>query len=152
MNCMEQRKIIMCRGIQSSGKSTWARNWALEDPEHRIRYNNDDIRNMLGQYWIPSREDIVASAKSSILSTAMTNGYDIVIDNMNLNVRDHDNIMVMIANYEMVWHKYHYVIEFQDFPTPVEECIRRDSLRPNPIGEEVIRNTYNKYKEYYEWL
>ena len=73
---METRKIIMCRGIQSSGKSTWARNWALEDPEHRIRYNNDDIRNMLGQYWVPSREDIVASAKSSILSTAMTNGYD----------------------------------------------------------------------------
>ena len=72
----------MCRGIQGSGKSTWARNWALEDPEHRIRYNNDDIRNMLGQYWVPSREDIVASAKNSILSTAMTNGYDIVIDTM----------------------------------------------------------------------
>ena len=50
MNCMEQRKIIMCRGIQGSGKFTWARNWALEDPEHRIRYNNDEIRNMLGQY------------------------------------------------------------------------------------------------------
>lgn len=32
---METRKIIMCRGIQGSGKSTWARNWALEDSEHR---------------------------------------------------------------------------------------------------------------------
>lgn len=28
----------------------------------------------------------------------------------------------------------------------LEECIHRDSLRENPIGEEVIRNTYNKYK------
>lgn len=142
----------MCRGIQGSGKSTWAKNWALEDPEHRIRYNNDDIRNMLGMYWVPSREDVVASAKNSILGTAMVNGYDIVIDNMNLNVRDYENMRIMIANYERVWHQYKYTIEFQDFPTPVEECIRRDSLRPNPIGEEVIRNTYNKYKEYYEWL
>ena len=27
-------KIILCRGIQGSGKSTWARKWVLEDPEH----------------------------------------------------------------------------------------------------------------------
>ena len=43
-------KIILCRGIQGSGKSTWAKQWALEDPEHRVRFNNDDIRNMLGKY------------------------------------------------------------------------------------------------------
>ncbi len=50
-------KIILCRGIQGSGKTTWAKQWALEDPEHRVRFNNDDIRNMLGKYWVPSRED-----------------------------------------------------------------------------------------------
>lgn len=149
---MEQRKIIMCRGIQGSGKSTWAKNWVLEDPEHRIRYNNDDIRNMLGKYWVPSREDVVTSAKSSILNTAMINGYDIVIDNMNLNIKEHENMRIMIANYERSWHQYKYTIEFQDFPISIEECIKRDSLRPNPIGEKVIRNTYNKYKKFYSWL
>ena len=41
-------KIILCRGIQGSGKTTWAKSWVLEDPKHRIRFNNDDIRNMLG--------------------------------------------------------------------------------------------------------
>lgn len=149
---METRKIIMCRGIQGSGKTTWSKNWTLEDPEHRIRYNNDDIRNMLGKYWVPSREDVVASARKSILNTAMSNGYDIVIDNMNLNIRDYEDMKIIIANYERGWHSYEYTIEFQDFPTPLEECIRRDGLRPNPIGEEVIRNTYNKYKKCYEWL
>lgn len=43
-------KIIICRGIPASGKSTWAKQWVLEDPEHRIRINQDDIRNMLGKY------------------------------------------------------------------------------------------------------
>lgn len=43
-------KVILCRGIQGSGKTTWAKQWALEDPEHRVRFNNDDVRNMLGKY------------------------------------------------------------------------------------------------------
>ena len=78
-------KIILCRGIQGSGKSTWARKWVLEDPEHRVRFNNDDIRK-------------------------------------------------------------HYIIEYKDFFTPLEVCIERDSKRENPIGEEVIRATHEKYK------
>lgn len=45
---MKERKLIICRGIQGSGKSTWAKQWCHEDPEHRVRFNNDDVRNMLG--------------------------------------------------------------------------------------------------------
>lgn len=44
-------KIILTVGIPASGKSTWAKQWVLEDPEHRIRFNQDDIRNMFGKYW-----------------------------------------------------------------------------------------------------
>ena len=48
-------KIILTRGIQGSGKSTWAKKWVEEDPEHRVRWNNDDFRKRLGPYWIPER-------------------------------------------------------------------------------------------------
>ena len=34
--------------------------------------------------------------------------------------------------------------------TPLQDCIERDSKRPNPIGEEVIRKTYEKYKNILE--
>lgn len=30
---------------------------------------------------------------------------------------------------------------------PLQDCIERDSKRPNPIGEEAIRKTYEKYKD-----
>lgn len=50
-------KIILCRGIQGSGKTTWARKWVLEDPEHRVRFNNDEVRNMLGKYRDSKREN-----------------------------------------------------------------------------------------------
>lgn len=30
----------------------------------------------------------------------------------------------------------------------VDECIRRDAMRPNPIGEKVIRQTWKRYKDF----
>lgn len=142
-------KIILCRGIQGSGKTTWAKQWALEDPEHRVRFNNDDIRNMLGKYWVPSREGLVKDLKGLFLQEAMAYGFDIVIDNMNLNPRK-------LEYYERVLNDWNravrpkYELEFKDFFIPLQDCIERDSKRPNPIGEEVIKATYEKYKSILE--
>ena len=43
-----------------------------------------------------------------------------------------------------------YELEIKDFFIPLQDCIERDSKRPNPIGEEVIRKTYNRYKDIIE--
>lgn len=152
-------KIILCRGIQGSGKTTWAKQWVLEDPEHRVRFNNDDIRNMLGKYWVPSREQLVLELKKQFIMSSMLTGYDIVIDNMNLNpkevefyktrIEEHNRIMKKLDEETKLSFKddTKYKLEFKDFFTPLQECIDRDSKRPNPIGEEVIRKTYEKYKD-----
>ena len=149
------RKIILCRGIQGSGKSTFARNWTLEDPEHRVRFNNDDIRNMLGKYWVPSREKIVSALKKEFLYSAMTHGYDIIVDNMNLNPKEVEYFQALVDR----WNnpngvlsgvvKVIYEVEFKNFKTPLKVCIERDSKRENPIGKETITSTYNKYKDFY---
>ena len=146
-------KIILCRGIQGSGKTTWAKQCVLEDPEHRVRFNNDDIRNMLGKYWVPSREDLVKSLRSVFLLNSMSYGFDIVIDNMNLNPKELEYYNIVLGDWnnlkgaalDVVRPKYS--LEFKDFFTPLQDCIERDSKRPNPIGEEVIRKTYEKYKD-----
>ena len=146
-------KIILCRGIPGSGKTTWAKQWALEDPEHRVRFNNDDIRNMLGKYWVPSREDLVKRLRSVFLLNSMSYGFDIVIDNMNLNPKEleyYNRVLDGWNNPEWVTPdvvKPKYSLEFKDFFIPLQECIERDSKRPNPIGEEVIRKTYERYKD-----
>lgn len=149
---MRKRKVIICRGIQGSGKSSWARKWVEEDPKTRIRYNNDDIRNMLGPYWIPERESLVSEIKASILREAMLSGYNIVIDNMNLNPKEIDWINTLIATQNDDWREdktdFFYETEFKNFFIPVEECIRRDKLRRNPIGEKVIRDTWRKYRNF----
>lgn len=137
-------KIILCRGIQGSGKTTWAKQWVLEDPEHRVRFNNDDIRNMLGKYWVPSREHLVSDIKKDFMVSAMEFGYDIVVDNMNFNPKEieyYENLVDSTLGYMNC-----YSLEYKDFFIPLEVCIERDSKRENPIGEEVIRKTYERYK------
>lgn len=145
---METRKLILTRGIQGSGKSTWAKAWVAEDPGHRIRINNDDIRNMLGPYWIPVREDLVASIKTNTAKCAMDEGFSIVVDNMNLNPKE-------VRYWEQFIHinnsdpdSYQYEIEFKDFFISLDECIRRDASRTNPIGAKVIKDTWNRYKHF----
>ena len=141
-------KLILTRGIQGSGKTTWARQWVEEDPENRVRINNDDIRNMLGKYWVTSRENLVSSIKKNMAEEAINRGYDIVVDNMNLNPKEilFWKDMVKMANMDP--DGYQYEIEFKDFFIPLEECIRRDAMRHNPIGEKVIRETWKRYKHF----
>lgn len=140
-------KIILCRGIQGSGKTTWAKQWVLEDPEHRVRFNNDDIRNMLGKYWVPSREGLVSGMKNGFLIRATNFGYDIVIDNMNLNSNEVAFYKEFVDSYNKGKHGIQYDLEIKNFFIPLQDCIERDSKRPNPIGEKVIRETYEKYKD-----
>ena len=145
-------KIILCRGIQGSGKTTWAKKWAEEDSEHRVRWSDDDFRRMLGKYWVPKREVIISSTELHFINAAMYRGYDIVIDNMNLNPKYYEFIKKMIEDFNyMVTDSEQYILEFKDFfDVSLEECIERDSKRPNPIGEEVIKTTYEKYKSILE--
>ena len=102
-------KLIITRGLPASGKSTWAKQWVLEDPEHRVRINQDDIRLMLGKYWVPKREPLVQHIQEEALIEALLKGYDIVIDNTNLNKKVLDNYRALV-----IAHGNH-AIEFKDF-------------------------------------
>ena len=107
---------------------------------------------MLGKYWVPKREVIVSSTELHFIDAAMYRGYDIVIDNMNLNPKYYEFIKKIIEDFNcMVTESEQYILEFKDFfDVSFEECIERDSKRPNSVGEEVIKVTYEKYKSILE--
>ena len=146
MSEMTVHKIIICQGIQGSGKSTWARKWAQEDPSHRVRWNNDDMRLLMGQYWVPSREPLLSKIRALFMNTTMDYGFDIVIDDMNLNPRTTEYYEVLVENYNNI-HEDKYTIEYRLFNTPLNVCIERDAKRENPIGAKVITDTYTKYEK-----
>ena len=146
MKEMTMNKTIICQGIQGSGKSTWARNWVQEDPLHRVRWNNDDMRILMGQYWVPSREPLLSRIRALFLNAAMDYGFNIVIDDMNLNPRTTEYYEVLVENYNNI-HEDKYTIEYRLFNTPLNVCIERDAKRENPIGAKVLTDTYTKYEK-----
>lgn len=151
---MEIRKIILTRGIPGSGKSTWARAWVEESPETRIRINYDDLRNMMGPYWVPSREPMLDHIIWPAINAAAYNdlSYDMVIDNMNLNPKVWKKFEDWVETFNkssfVTEHDVQYVLEFKDFFIPVEECIKRDAMRPKPIGEKTIKDIWRKYRHF----
>ena len=137
-------KLIITRGLPASGKSTWAKQWVLEDPEHRVRINQDDIRLMLGKYWVPSREKLVQEIQFDAIVEALSKEFDVVIDNTNLNKKVLDGFDRLIKTFE------NYEIEYKDFfDTPLSVCIERDKNRDLQVTEKVIRSFYNNYKDKY---
>lgn len=133
-------KIILTQGIQGSGKTTWAKAWVAEDPEHRIRINNDDITSMWGQpFGTPGLYERLRMFRQLMITRAIQDNLDIVVDNMNLSASSLKEVQEIVKNFD-------YIIEYKDFTkVPLEVCIERDSKRHNPIGEKIIRETYNKY-------
>lgn len=144
-------KVIICQGLPASGKSTWAKKWVSEDSARRVRFNRDDVRNMLGAYWVPRREDLINSIYDSFMNEAMLAGYDIVLDNMNLNDKTIKEIQRYVEEFNG-WIKLspldiHYDIEFKKFlDVPLETLLERDSKREHPIGAKAIRDLYTKYR------
>ena len=146
-------EILICRGIQGSGKSTFAKDWVAKDSVNRIRLNRDDIRNSFGPYWVPSRELLITRVMNDALKQAIDLGYSVVIDNMNLDKKYFNQLKNTIGEYinpKFLYQSDPITVSIIDFKTPLEECIKRDSLREHPIGEKVIRDTYKKYINFYK--
>lgn len=142
-------RLIICRGLPASGKTTWAKEWVMEDPEHRVRINLDDIRSMLGKYWVPAREPVVSAIQQEAILAAMNFGVDIVIDNTNLNRK-------VVDAYVKVAKKFKYTVEYKDFfNVPLVECINRNVNRNASIpkdvqiSNDVIFSMHELYKDIY---
>ena len=69
---------------------------------------------------------------------ALELGYNVIIDATNLNKK-------VILFWETLAWSYKAEVEFKMFDIELEEAIRRDSLRPNPVEAMVITRFYNDY-------
>jgi tRNA uridine 5-carbamoylmethylation protein Kti12 len=140
---MNKQQLIICKGLPASGKSTFSKAWVEQDSKNRIRVCRDDIRRMLGPYWIPTREDLVTTIEREIIEDALIQEYSVIVDATNFRCDGIKNIALdlNLANFDIE-------IKYEDFTNvSLEECIKRDSLRIGEecVGKDVIINMYNKY-------
>lgn len=128
-------KVIVTRGIQGSGKSTWAKNWVKENPEKRVRINLDSLRDMCGVYWVPSREDYTGKIFEFAVKEALRGGYDIVIDNMNMSTRALNQIKQLTGD-----------VEYIEFFIPLEKCLENNRGRDLILPDKVLQDTWERNK------
>jgi len=134
-------KMILTRGIPASGKSTWAKQWVLVDPDNRARVNRDDLRFALfvKPAYNSEQEILITKIEKDAANKLLKAGKDVVIDATNLR-----------PQYIREWRKLaldnQAEFEIVDFKIDLKEAIERDRLREDrSVGEDVIRNMWNKY-------
>jgi len=133
-------KLIILQGPPASGKTTWARSFALSD-KGTVIVSRDDIRHGLGgDYWQPGREGIINQMEDAIMRLAFGNKLDIINDGLNLSP---DRIKHLKALAE----EADAIVEFKEFYCDFWTAVDRDSKpdRPHHIGEGEIRKFYQRY-------
>jgi predicted kinase len=136
-------ELIICRGLQGSGKTTWARNWVALDRANRVRVNRDDLRQMVdkGVYEHGVTEGRIIAARDALITTWLMRGLSVVSDDTNLAARQVKDLAKLAHYRAYPWN----VRDFTD--VPVEVCIERDMSRGAMayVGKTVIMNTYERY-------
>lgn len=129
-------KLLCLRGLPASGKTTYARKLANKG---WVRVNKDDLRAMLhNSHFSKNNEAFILSLRDEIIIRGLVSGKNVVVDDTNLDYKHVDQFKSIASEFLADYEE-----EF--FDTPVEECIRRNSLREKPVPENVIWDMYHRY-------
>lgn len=145
---MKKQKVLFLKGLPASGKSTYARG-LVQDPNWK-RVNKDDLRAMIDDgKWSRKNEKFIKDVRDETILSALDAGYNVVVDDTNLEGDHIEHITRLVDESFSLVKSSNIEFETKFFDTPVSECIRRDSLRENPVGKKVIRRMYDKVKDLY---
>lgn len=133
------KQVIILKGLQGSGKSTWAREQLATYPGRSKRISKDDLRAMLDDgKWSQANEQFILQVRDTLVLAALDAGYHVLVDDTNLHEKHEQAIRKLV--------KGRADVVIQDFTdVPLEVCIERDLRRPNSVGERVIRETYQHF-------
>jgi predicted kinase len=131
----------MMKGLPASGKTTAAKKMVEDAPVNSWkRVNKDDLRAMLDcGRWSKGAESIVKEVRDFIVGKALSEGKNVVVDDTNLHPMHEKRLREIAAEHDATFH----IKDLTD--VPVQECIKRDKMRPGSVGEEVIRRMYKEF-------
>lgn len=132
---MSNARIILTRGIQGSGKTTWAKDFVKRNPDS-VRINRDDIRQQLyGELWGGNiDEDLVTEVETSMARAALRAGMQVVVDATHLYQR-----------FVNRWQRLGYPVKVVEFAAPLITLIENNSNREKQVPNMVIRKNFEKF-------
>lgn len=93
---------------------------------------------MCGQYWVPSRENLINIYERAMVEEALANDYNVVIDATNLNPKTQ-------AKWKSIAQAFGATLKYKEFIIPYKEAVKRDNNRELKVGEDTIRHFYRRY-------
>ena len=125
---MTDQKIILTRGLQASGKTTWAKDIVRFDPSY-ARVNRDEIRLMLNATAFGGTidEDLVTRVETQAVLGILKSGRTPIVDATHLYQR-HINR----------WQRLGYPIEIVEFAATLDVLLKRNEERGTTVPPEVI--------------
>jgi predicted kinase len=129
--------VHVMRGLPASGKSTLARQMMAAAEGRMRRVSLDELRRMMddndGSKRLGRRhEETVLAVQDAVVLAAVEGGFDVVVDNTHLVSRIPKRLKNLLGG--RATFEVHDLTDID-----VEECVKRDAQRPNPVGEEHIR-------------
>jgi tRNA uridine 5-carbamoylmethylation protein Kti12 len=134
---MTRPTLTITRGLPGSGKTTWSR----QQPGFRV--SRDDLRSMLRPAWphghVP-HERLCTVVQFAQIKALLQRRFDVICDDTNL----HDQHVADLMALAFTCHAWTVIRDFTD--VPVDECVARDASRPEPVGEDKIRQMWADYQ------
>ena len=140
------RTLLLLRGAQASGKSTWVTENNLEP----YTLNADNIRLNIANPVLLENGSIEISQKYNKLTWELLYQYlEMRMQNGDFTIIDatHSDIKLM-NKYRDLANIYKYTIYYLEFDTPLEECLKRNRERIGYkyVPEKVIEKTWEAIK------
>ena len=140
------RTLLLLRGTQASGKSTWVTENNLEP----YTLSADKIRLNIANPILNEDGSIEISQKYNKLTWELLYKYlEMRMENGDFTIIDatHSDIKLM-NKYRDLANTYKYTIYYLEFDTPLEECLKRNKERVGYkyVPEKVIERTWEAIK------
>lgn len=142
---MNMLEVLVCKGLPSGGKSTYAKK-LVANGSH-VRVNKDDLRALLhSSKFSNENEKMVLFMRDTLVEECLSKNRNVVVDDTNFDGR-HFKRMCQIAD------KFNKDIVVRDmyFPITLEEALRRNTerikLNTTICPNSVIENMYKRYVE-----
>lgn len=123
--------ILILQGPPAVGKTTYRKQLIEEDNTYRY-VNADELR----EEFPALEEKDIQELQKQLVRDYLTNGYNVIIDNTNLNPRT----VEVWKNLARAFKTESKIIQF--FDISFEEALARDRYRPQSVGKSVLWKMY----------
>lgn len=136
-------KAVITVGISASGKTYWASQQnAVDINRDWIRFNVIAPGSDWGTYkFNKAKENEVTKIQEQLVMDAHGKGQDVIISDTNINPNTRNKWITLLT-------ELGYEVDVKEFPITLEQAYKRDSLRANGVGQNVIYSQYQKWLEY----